>query len=85
MQAAQPANILQPTKFISIVIQILLLSIVMQTTEDYIHWGVGSNHEKGSTTYDQAEMTLESLIIVFIAILALEIAVQLTGMSLFAH
>ena len=50
-----PASVLMPTKFLLILVQVLLLFLVLQLRANHIYWGIGFNYGDSSAQYKQAE------------------------------
>ena len=79
----QPPQYLMPAKFLLIMSQVLLLTLVLYLRTDHIYWGVGEqSFSTQSDQYFKAESTLVGVTICFLIFLAFEFLIMILGISL---
>ena len=72
-----------PVKFVLLMGQILLLTLVLYLRTDHLYWGIGEvSYNIGSTEYQKAERTLIGVTACFLIFLAFEFLMMLLGISL---
>eukprot|EP00347_Sterkiella_histriomuscorum_P024371 403331351 len=77
------AGVLQPTKFLLICIQIILLSIVLETKNEYIYNGILKTLPDTSDEYKTAYNYITGIAVIYIICVVLEFIIMFTGMTLF--
>ena len=80
-----PPTYLMPTKFLLLLIQILLLTLILQLREEHIYWQIGFDFNEGSTQYKVADKTLVGVTVCYIIIMAFEFLTMILGISLLFH
>eukprot|EP00347_Sterkiella_histriomuscorum_P010928 403374394 len=78
----EPPQYLMPAKFTLVLIQVLLLALVLQQTDDHIYWGIGFNYSSTSDEYQTAQKTLVGICIAYLFCISFEFVVMVLGMSL---
>ncbi len=80
----EPPSYLLPTKFLLIMAQILLLSLVLYLRTNFLYWGIGAavSSVQGTSAYLSAESTLVGVTVCFIIFLAFEVLLLILGISL---
>ena len=83
MSSNKNAAVLQPAKFMLLTLQVISLSVVQKTRDQYIYKGILTSLNKESDQYKEAESYVNAWCVISVLCLVVEFLVMFTGNTLF--